>query len=156
MIEGAVNAASQAIVGLVLRGPSGQARAVDAVVDTGFDRFLTLPPAMVTDLDLAFAGYSRVVLADGSDVAFAGYSRVVLADGSDVALDSYAVAGYSRVVLADGSDVALDTVLWDGRPRRVVAYVSEAAPLVGMALLAGYQLCVDVEDGGRVVIEASA
>ena len=139
MIEGAVNAASQAIVGLVLRGPSGQARAVDAVVDTGFDRFLTLPPAMVTDLDLAFAGYSRVVLADGSDVALAGYSRVVLADGSDVALDSYAV-----------------TVLWDGRPRRVVAYVSEAAPLVGMALLAGYQLCVDVEDGGRVVIEASA
>ena len=123
MIEGAVNAASQAIVGLVLRGPSGQARAVDAVVDTGFDRFLTLPPAMVTDLDLAFAGYSRVVLADGSDVA----------------LDSYAV-----------------TVLWDGRPRRVVAYVSDAAPLVGMSLLAGYQLCVDVEDGGRVVIEASA
>ena len=123
MIEGAVNAASQAIVGPVLRGPSGQARAVDAVVDTGFDRFLTLSPVMVTDLDLAFAGYSRVVLADGSDVA----------------LDSYAV-----------------TVLWDGRPRRVVAYVSDAAPLVGMSLLAGYQLCVDVEDGGRVVIEASA
>ena len=79
------------------------------------------------------------MLADGSDVALAGYSRVVLADGSDVALDSYAV-----------------TVLWDGRPRRVVAYVSDAAPLVGMSLLAGYQLCVDVEDGGRVVIEASA
>ena len=31
-----------------------------------------------------------------------------------------------------------------------------AAPLVGMSLLAGYQLCVDIEDGGRVVIEPSA
>ena len=43
MIEGAVNAARQAVVGLPLRGPSGRALEVEAVVDTGFDRFLTLP-----------------------------------------------------------------------------------------------------------------
>lgn len=68
------------------------------MVDTGFDRFLTLPPSVVTELDLTFAGVNRVQLADGSEAA----------------LDSYAV-----------------TVLWDGRPRRVVAYVSDAAPLAG-------------------------
>ena len=123
MIEGAVNAARQAVVGLPLRGPSGRALEVEAVVDTGSDRFLTLPLGVVIELGLTFAGVNRVQLADGSEAA----------------LDSYAV-----------------TVLWDGRPRRVVAYVSDAAPLVGMSLLAGYQLCVDIEDGGRVVIEARA
>lgn len=123
MIEGAVNAALQAVVGLSLLGPSGRVLEVGAVVDTGFDRFLTLPRTVVTELDLAFVGLNPVQLADGSDAA----------------LDSYAV-----------------TVLWDGRPRRVVAYVADSAPLVGMALVAGHSLCVDVEPGGRVVIEARA
>lgn len=123
MIEGAVNAAFQAVVVLSLRGPSGRTLEVEAVVDTGFDRFLTLPPWVVTELDLAFVGLNSVQLADGSEAA----------------LDSYAV-----------------TVLWDGRPRRVVTYVSDAAPLVGMALLAGHTLCVDVERGGRVAVEPTA
>ena len=33
---------------------------------------------------------------------------------------------------------------------------SDSTPLVGMSLLAGHRLCADIEDGGRVVIEASA
>ena len=53
MIQGTVNAAYEAVVSLPLRGPAGRARDVDAVVDTGFTRFLTLPPAMVADLGLA-------------------------------------------------------------------------------------------------------
>ena len=59
MIEGAVNAARQAVVGLPLRGPSGRAVEVEAVVDTGFDRFLTLPRGVVSELDLTFAGVNR-------------------------------------------------------------------------------------------------
>ena len=123
MIEGAVNGALQAVVGLPLRGPTGRDLEVEAVVDTGFDRFLTLPPRVVSELGLTFAGVNLVQLADGSEAA----------------LDGYAV-----------------TVLWDSRPRRVVAYVSDTAPLVGMALLAGHSLCVDIEAGGRLTIEATA
>ncbi len=55
MIEGAVNAAFQAVVVLSLRGPSGRTLEVEAVVETGFDRFLTLPPRVVTELDTACA-----------------------------------------------------------------------------------------------------
>ncbi len=120
MIEGVVNAAHEAVVGLPLRGPSGRDRQVDAVVDTGFSRFLTMPPALVMELDLAFTGVNRVVLADGREVT----------------LDVYGV-----------------TVLWDGRPRDVVAYVSDATSLVGMSLLEDHSLYVEVENGGRVVIE---
>ena len=62
MIEGTVNAAYEAVVPLPLRGPSGQARDVDAVVDTGFTRFLTLPPAMIAELGL---GFSKVMPVSG-------------------------------------------------------------------------------------------
>ena len=123
MIEGTVNAANEAIVSLPLRGPAGQARDVEAVVDTGFTRFLTLPPAMVAELELGFRGVNSVILADGSETT----------------LDVYGV-----------------TVLWDGWPREVVAYASDTMPLIGMSLLHRHNLSVDVEDGGRVLIQAKA
>ncbi len=133
MIEGAVNAALQAVVSLPLRGPTGRALEVEAVVDTGFDRFLTLPLRVVKELDLAFAGVNRVQLADGSEAA----------------LDSYAVT-------VRRSTWTPTRRRRDGRPRRVLAYVSDATPLIGMSMLAGHQFCVDVGGGGRVVIEPTA
>ena len=45
MIEGLVNANYEAVITVPVRGPEGQARQVEAVVDTGFNRFLILPPA---------------------------------------------------------------------------------------------------------------
>ena len=120
MIEGAVNAAQEAVVELLVRGPSGRTRDVRAVVDTGFSRFLTLAPSMVTELGLAFTGVDRFFLADGSEVTLHVY------------------------------DV---TVLWDGQPRDIDALAADTQPLLGMSLLDGHRLCVDVEDGGRVAIE---
>ena len=81
MIEGTVNAAYEAVVSLPLRGPSGQARDVDAVVDTGFSRFLTLPPAMIAELGLGFRGVNRVTLADGSETTLEVYGVTVVWDG---------------------------------------------------------------------------
>ena len=69
MIEGAVNAALESIVALELRSPEGRSWRVDAVVDTGFSRFLTLPPSLVEELGLPFASARMVILADGSEVA---------------------------------------------------------------------------------------
>ena len=121
MIQGTVNSAYEAVVPLPLRGPAGQAREMDAVVDTGFTRFLTLPPAMVAELGLAYIGVNSVILADGSETT----------------LEVYGV-----------------TVLWDGQPREVVAYMSDTTPLIGMSLLHRHNLNVDVEYGGRVLIQA--
>jgi predicted aspartyl protease len=62
-----------------------------------------------------------------------------------------------RAILADGSEVLLDVydgiVLWDGAPRRIVVDAADADPLVGMALLHGHRLTVDVIDDGSVMIE---
>ena len=120
MIEGAVSAAYEAVVGLTVQGPAGTAREVDAVIDTGFNGFLTLPPALVAELALPLEGIGRATLGDGSEATFPFY------------------------------DVA---VLWDGRMRYGLADAAATTPLVGMMLLRGCALHIEVEPGGRVVVE---
>lgn len=43
---------------------------IEAIVDTGFNGFLTLPPSLIATLDLPFRERGRAVLADGSDISF--------------------------------------------------------------------------------------
>ena len=123
MIEGSVSTALQPVISLTLRGPSGRTARLDAVVDTGFNSFLTLPAALVRELDLPFSGRDYIFLADGSEVLL---------------------------------NVHTVTVMWDGEPRRVSAFAVDATPLAGMALLERHRLLVEVEEEGRVVIEARA
>lgn len=121
MIEGVVNAAREAVLTLTVRGPAGRATDIEAVIDTGYSGFLTLPPTLLRDLQLPFATTARATLADGSEVSF---------------------------------DVHTATVLWDGQLRSVEADAADTTPLVGMSLLDRHNLYVEVEDGGRVVIES--
>ena len=88
MVTGVVNAAYEAIVTLQLRGPAGQTREIDAVIDTGFNGFLTLPTAMVVELGLPFEGHSRATLADGSEIAFDVWGVTVLWDGEARAVEA--------------------------------------------------------------------
>lgn len=56
--------------------------------------------------------------------------------------------GVGWAVLADGTEASFDmydaTVLWDGQPRNVYVYAAETTPLVGMRLLEGHDLHVEV------------
>ena len=60
--------------------------------------------------------------------------------------------------LGDGSETLFDlytaNVIWDGQYREIYVAESETEPLLGMALLYGYQLQVDITEGGTVKIEA--
>ena len=89
------------------------------------------------------------------DTGYSGSLTVTPALVMELGLD-YRSRG--RAILADGSDVSFDvydvTVLWDGQSTHIRGDMADTAPLVGMSLLDGHRLCVDVEDGGRVVIEA--
>ncbi|MCY3919658.1 MAG: clan AA aspartic protease [Chloroflexi bacterium] len=118
-MEGAVNSAYEAVVTLAVQGPSGQTREIEAVIDTGFSGFLTVTPALVTELGLRYRSRGWATLADGSEVTF----------------PSYGVA-----------------VLWDGQRRYIDADAADTTPLVGMRLLDGHSLHMDVLDGGRVAI----
>ena len=89
MIEGAVNAAYEAVINLPLRGPSGQAREIEAVIDTGFNRFLTLTPEVVAELGLSFAMRGRLILANGREETFDVYGVTVLWDGQPRLVETY-------------------------------------------------------------------
>ena len=123
MISGVVNERLEAVVSLELRGPNGDVRVVDAIVDTGYDGYLTVAPRTVVELGLPLASTGRARLADGSVIGF----------------------GIHR-----------GTVNWDGLELLVELDEADTTPLLGMAMLDGHDLHVEVRDGGRVTIERRA
>ena len=122
---------------------------IEGVVNAAHEAVLTLPfegPAGETRdiagvVDTGFTGFLTVpsALAVELGLPFEGTARATLADGSETIFPYYGVA-----------------VLWDGRTRYVEADAADTTPLVGMRLLDGHSLYVEVEDGGRVVIEPRA
>ena len=91
MIEGVVNSYLEAVVTLPLLGPAGEEREVYAVVDTGFNGYLTLPPGLVADLGVPAVGGGEAVLADGSEAAFDVYGITILWDGEPRYIETGAV-----------------------------------------------------------------
>lgn len=59
--------------------------------------------------------------------------------------------------LADGSACIFDVheakVLWDGRTRRILVDAADADPLVGMRLLKGHELKMQVRSRGKITIK---
>ena len=120
MMTGAVNPELEALLQLTVRDAGGQPRSVPAVIDTGFNGFLTLPPTLIATLGLPWLCRQEGQLADGSVQAF---------------------------------DVYVATVDWDGQPRSVEVDAAEAQPLIGMGLMQGSELRIQVRPGGSVTIE---
>lgn len=81
MISGWVNAFREAIVMVPVRDPQGEARPIEAVIDTGFNGHLTLPPQLIAELGLPFRRNGRAVLGDGSAVTFDIHEAVILWNG---------------------------------------------------------------------------
>lgn len=58
---------------LIVRGPRGHERRVNALVDSGYNGLLTLPSEMVMALALPWQSAIDVTLADGSNALFSVY-----------------------------------------------------------------------------------
>ena len=86
MIEGRVNARLEATVAVDVKGPGGRSGLVEAVIDTGYSEFLTLPPAHVSDLGLPHRARSKVVLANGAQEFFDFYDAEMVWDGQLIAV----------------------------------------------------------------------
>ncbi len=119
MMTGVVNADLEPLLRLTVRDAGGQPHEVELVIDTGFNGFLTLPPALVAALGLPWLCRQQGQLADGSILVF---------------------------------DVYVATVDWHGQPRSVEVEAADAQPLLGMALLQGSELRIEVVPAGPVTI----
>ncbi|MBW3539546.1 MAG: clan AA aspartic protease [Planctomycetes bacterium] len=110
----------EALIRLTVRGFRGLEQEINAVVDSGYTGWLTLPTAVIAALNLPWQTFGRGMLADGSVSAF---------------------------------DVYRAKVVWDGRIRSVFVDEFDATPLVGMALLRGYEYKMQVRARGKVTIK---
>jgi clan AA aspartic protease len=109
----------EAIIRFAAIGEREKKQGIRAVIDTGFTGSLTLPPAIIADLELTWFTQQEVFLGDGSRKTF---------------------------------DVYRSTVIWDGQHRVIEVNASDTAPLVGMALIEGFELRVQAYEGGTVAI----
>ncbi len=120
MITGKITVYQEAVIELEV-GSSNQSEKIEAVIDTGFTGYLTLPSALVSRLNLQQAAEQRAILGDEN-----------------------------RVVLKRH----IAKVLWHGAERNVYVLQAEGGPLVGMSLLYGSRLILDVVTDGNVTIDA--
>ena len=109
MIQGVVNAAYEPVITLALQGPSGQSRDIEAVVDTGFNGFLTLPAVLVSELGLPFISIGRATLADGNEIAYEVYGVAVLWHGHPIQVEADAADTTPLVgmLLLEGHDLSI-------------------------------------------------
>jgi clan AA aspartic protease len=119
MMQGIVDQNCEAMIRLVVGNSRDRRIAIDALIDTGFTGFLTLPKSIVTQLGLSAYSREEGTLGDGSHCIFDIYSGVVIWEGQSIPID---ING------------------------------SEATPLVGMGLLYGCQLKINVVVGGQVTV----
>lgn len=119
MIAGVVTADREAMIRLAVLGAADGEQAIEAIIDTGFDGWLSLPPSLMPQLGLPWRRRGRALLADGSEGIF---------------------------------DIYEATIIWDGQPRRLAVDEAATAPLVGMSLMEGYQLTIQVRSSGHVTL----
>ncbi len=120
MIIGTVDAGLNAIVNIALLGRNGRRQTVEAVIDTGFDGYLTLPYRVVALLEFPWVRSQSVILGDGNPQL----------------CDVY-----------DG-EIARNNQL-----RSIEIEAANTQPLIGMALTRGYDLNIEVFEGGAVSLQ---
>jgi clan AA aspartic protease len=81
MMQGRVDQNCKATIRLVVGNLNSQRQVIDAVIDTGFTGFLTLPLTIITSLDLRLYGREEGTLGDGSICIFDVYSGLIIWDG---------------------------------------------------------------------------
>ena len=120
MLTGRVSLYLQARLSVEILDQDGQPHPVDALLDTGFNGELALPPRTIRQLELPPKGdQQNAELANGEVVRFSLYTGIVL---------------------------------WNGRPRRVDVIETDSDPLLGMTLLQGSRVTLDVRYGGPVAV----
>jgi clan AA aspartic protease len=81
MMQGVVNLSCEATLSLAVSNANRQSQLIEAVIDTGYTGFLSLPREIIIALSLPWTGIDRGTLGDGSEVTFEVYVATIIWDG---------------------------------------------------------------------------
>ena len=87
MMQGFVNQNCEAIIRVAVGSTNSRKQMVEAVIDTGFTGFLSLPLSTITTLKLPWHFRDVGTLGDGSEVIFDMYKATVIWDGRNKVID---------------------------------------------------------------------
>lgn len=89
MIRGWVSDDLEPLVSIRVENASGEIRMVRALVDTGFNGWLSLPIDLIDELDLPWLRTGSALLADDSEIPFPIFGGFVVWDGKlrEVSID---------------------------------------------------------------------
>jgi clan AA aspartic protease len=111
MMQGVVNQGCEAILPVVVKNDA-ITQLVDAVIDTGFSGFLTLPSDIISTLDLTWKGRDVATLGDGTSCIFDVYIAIVIWDGEHRMIDinESETAPLIRMGLLRGYDLRIQAI----------------------------------------------
>jgi clan AA aspartic protease len=69
MMQGYVNIGYEAVISLVIKH-NNRLKSINAVIDTGFTGFLSLPQSIIDELELPWSYSDFATLGDGSETLF--------------------------------------------------------------------------------------
>jgi clan AA aspartic protease len=112
MMQGIVDQNCEATIRLVVGDTGSQRQMVDAVIDTGFTGFLTLPLSVLTILNLRAYRREEGTLGDGSTCIFDVYRGLVIWDGElrQIDINASETAPLAGMSLLYGYRMQLDAI----------------------------------------------
>jgi clan AA aspartic protease len=111
MMQGYVNRNCEATILVIVRN-NAKLKSINAVIDTGFTAFLSLPNEIITELDLLWSYRDRGTLGDGSEVLFDIYDAVAIWDGKsqEIEVNSAETDPLIGMSLLRGYRLQVDTI----------------------------------------------
>ena len=111
MIQGIVNQYCEAMLAIVVKNNT-TTQLVDAVIDTGFSGFLTLPFEIIAALDLTWKGRDVTTLGDGSSCIFEVYIATVIWNGEyrEIYINESETTPLIGMQLLRGYDLRIQTI----------------------------------------------
>jgi clan AA aspartic protease len=80
MMQGYVNTGYEAVISLVVKH-NNRLKSINAVIDTGFTGFLSLPQSIIDELELPWSYSDFATLGGGSETLFDVHDTTIIWDG---------------------------------------------------------------------------
>ena len=110
-MQGHVNTSYEAVISLVIKH-NNKLKSINAVIDTGFTGFLSLPQSIIDELELPWSYSDFATLGDGSETLFDIHDANVIWDGQfrEIEINSAETDPLMGMKMLRGYRLQVDTV----------------------------------------------